>query len=348
MTPLAQSLALSPEVYPHTLDQVNDAVLFIRLTEANFARASFLDQRALAPGTKGDGVRWDAVQAAVDEAGLDEDLGFVFHSGHVGSTLLSRLIGGHPSVLSLREPLPFRVLAQAQVDVDSPESPWSPADLEARLSAFLKLWSRRFREGQLPVVKATSFCSELAAPILSRASRPRAVLMAVAPEPYLATIFAGQNNHLDIRGMATNRLRRLHERIGSPAWRLHELSYGEQVAMTWAAETAALADAAAAAGERALWLDFERLLAEPEPALAEVFAHFGREVSAAEVDALAAGPEMRRYAKAPEHGYDAALRRTVLDQARQEHAGEMRKGLAWLEQAAAAHPVIARALEARG
>jgi hypothetical protein len=251
-------------------------------------------------------------------------------------------------VLSLREPLPLRVLAQAQVEVASPESLWSPADLEARLGVFLRLWSRRFRPDQLAVVKATSFCSELAAPIASRQSAPRAVLMAVEPESYLATIFAGQNNHLDIRGMATNRLRRLHRRIGGPAWRLNELSYGEQVAMTWASETAALADAKAAAGERALWLDFDRMLIEPESTLAQVFAHFGREVAAEAVAAIVAGPEMRRYAKAPEHGYDAALRKTVLDQARREHAGELSKGLAWLDGAAAAHPLIAQTLAARG
>ncbi len=347
MTPLAQSLALSPEVYPHTLDAVNDAVYCVRLTEAEYARASFLDQRALAPGTKGDLVRWSDLAGAVEETGLEEDCGFIFHIGHVGSTLLSRLIASHPGVLSLREPLPLRVLAQAQVEVASPESLWSPADLDTRLGVFLRLWSRRFRPDQLAVVKATSFCSELAAPIVSRQSAPRAVLMTVEPETYLATIFAGQNNHIDIRGMATNRLRRLHRRIGEPVWRLHELSYGEQVAMTWASETAALAEAGAAAVERAIWLDFDRMLAEPERTLSEVFDHFGRVVPAETVAAIASGPEMRRYAKAPEHGYDATLRRTVLDQARTEHAGELSKGLAWLEAAAAAHPAIAQILAPR-
>ena len=255
MTPLAQSLALSPEVYPHTLDAVNDAVYCVRLSEADYARASFLDQRALAPRTKADLVRWNDLAAAVEDADLADDCGFIFHIGHVGSTLLSRLIGSDPSVLSLREPLPLRTLAQAQVDVATPESVWSPEGLDARLGVFLRLWSRCFRSDQLSVVKATSFCSELAAPILARPSAPGAVLMTVKPEPYLATIFAGQNNHLDIRGMASNRLRRLHRRIGGAAWRLHEMSYGEQVAMTWAAEATALAEAHLSAGERALWLD---------------------------------------------------------------------------------------------
>jgi hypothetical protein len=340
VTPLAQSLALSPEVYPHTLDVVNDAVYAVRLTETDYAAASFLDQRALTPQTRGDWIKLDALDAAAAEAGLREGCGFIFHIGHVGSTLLSRLIGGHPGVLSLREPLPFRVLAQLQTELETAESAWSGETFEARLGLFLGLWSRTFRDDQLAVVKATSFCSELAAPILARASRPKAVLMRVSPETYLATIFAGENNHLDIRGMATNRLRRLHRRIGGPAWRLHELSYGEQVAMSWASEAAALADAAAPAADRVLAVDFDAMLAAPRDTLAAVFAHFGREVPAAEIAAIAAGPDMTRYAKAPAHGYDAALRTTVLDQARREHAGEMRKAMAWLDRAASEHAVI--------
>jgi hypothetical protein len=340
VTPLAQSLALSPEVYPHTLDAVNDAVYAVRLTEADYARASFLDQRALSAQTPGEWVRLDALAAAVEEAGLEEGLGFIFHIGHVGSTLLSRLIGAHPGVLSLREPLPLRVLAQMQLELATAESAWSGEDYDARLGAFLKLWSRRFRPDQLAVVKATSFCSELAAEVLARPGAPRAVLLSVSPETYLATIFAGENNHLDIRGMAANRLRRLHRRIGGEAWRLHALSYGEQVAMSWASETASLAQAQASAGAGALAVDFDRMLAEPEAMLAAVFAHFERAVTDREVAAIASGPDMTRYAKAPEHGYDAGLRTAVLDQARREHAAEIAGGLAWLERAAAAHAVI--------
>ena len=37
---------------------------------------------------------------------------FIFHSGHVGSTLLSRLLEEVPSQLGLREPLPLRSLAE--------------------------------------------------------------------------------------------------------------------------------------------------------------------------------------------------------------------------------------------
>lgn len=346
MTPLAQSLALSPEVYPHTYDQVNDAVYGVRFTEADYAKASFLDQRCLTAQTPGDWIRWADLAAAVNEAELKEDVGFIFHIGHVGSTLLSRLIGGHPSVLSLREPLPLRMLAQIQLELPTAESVWSEADYAARVSVFLRLWSRGFRPGQLAVVKATSFCSELAAEMVARPSQPRAVLLSVAPETYMATILGGENNHFDIKGMAANRLRRLHRRIGGEAWRLHALSYGEQVAMSWASEATALAQAAAVAPDRTLAVDFDRMLADPAQVLAAVFAHFRRDVFEDEVAAAASSPDMTRYAKAPEHGYGAQVRAAVLNEARREHATELRAGLAWLERAGRAHPVISDVLPA--
>ena len=62
------------------------------------------------------------------------------------------------------------------------------------------------------------------------------------------------------------------------------------------------------------------------------------------IAAMASSPHLDRYAKAPEHRYDAALRRAVLDGARREHAVEIRRGLAWLDDAAARFPLIAALL----
>jgi hypothetical protein len=53
---------------------------------------------------------------------------------------------------------------------------------------------------------------------------------------------------------------------------------------------------------------------------------------------------MRRYSKAPEHAYDAALRRAVLDEARALHGEEIRRGLSWLEDAAAEYSAVRDAM----
>ena len=68
--------------------------------------------------------------------------------------------------------------------------------------------------------------------------------------------------------------------------------------------------------------------------------HFGIDATADEVHEIMGGPDMRRYSKAPEHAYDAALRRAVLEQAHALHAAEIRRGLAWLERAATQFSVV--------
>ena len=348
MDQLATRIKTSPEAYPHSLDVASDTVSFMTLSEADYARASFLDARVLTAASAPDAIAWPRVAAAVDEAALPERLGLIFHIGHVGSTLLSRLLGAHRNVLALREPDPYRTLARIDAELGSPDSAWDRAAFDQRLGVLLKLWSRGFRPGQLAVVKATSICCGLAAAVLARPSRPPAIFMFTRPEVYLATLFGGENNHLDIRGAAPLRERRLNRRLGGVAVRLDEMSYAQVTAMSWACEMAALADAARTAGGRVLWLDFERLLVRPQARLAEAFAHLGVAADPADIAEIVAGPELGRYSKAPEHAYDAGLRAQVLAQARGLHGDWIAEGMAWLERAGAEHPAVEVALEAAG
>jgi hypothetical protein len=207
------------------------------------------------------------------------------------------------------------------------------------------LWSRTFAQDQAAVIKATSICCEMAADVLVRPGRPSALFLFTPPEAHLATLFGGASNHLDVRAMAQGRLRRLHRRLGRPAWRLWELSYAEVAAMSWACEMTALC---AADSGQALWLDFERFLMRPQSSLKAAFAHLGLECADEDVAAIVAGPLMGRYSKAPEHAYDAALRGRVLAQARDRHGAGIREGLAWLDRAAAEFPQIAAAVEKAG
>src|SRR4051812_37836226 len=114
MHPLAPSLERSPELFPLSLDVKTDLVNLVRLTEADYARASFLDDRALDRQTARRQLPVGELEAAVADTGLGENCSFIFHIGHVGSTLLSRLLGGHPAVFALREPAILRSLAQVR------------------------------------------------------------------------------------------------------------------------------------------------------------------------------------------------------------------------------------------
>jgi len=344
MDALAQSLARSPELFPHSLDVRTDTFGFIGLGRADYRRASFLDDRILAPHTLRRTLAWNQVERAVADAGLKEASHYIFHIGHVGSTLLSRLLGEQPGVMALREPAILRTLAQIRGEPAFERQIWGTDGFERRLSALLKLWSRTFEPGDRAVVKTTSFVSELAGELLDRPSGPRALLMYASPESYMATILGGANAPQEARRLAPERLRRLQGRAGE---KVPTPGIGEIVAMSWACEMTALLAAKTIAGGRALLLDFDAFLARPAEMLAQAALHL--DVPACEQDIAKAigGPEMRRYSKAPEFAYDAALRREVQNQARATFGAEITRGLVWLDQLARRHPSIKAALDQR-
>ena len=333
MNGIQESLVRSPQMFPHLLDPRSDSVSFVDLTRAEYEKASFLDGRILTPQTQIRTLPWRNVAEAVESAGLKERCGLIFHIGHVGSTLLSRLIGAHPGAFALREPGILRTFAQIMSEPAGMPATWNGDDIERRLSSMIKLFSRTFDGGQLAVIKATSFVSELAEALLARASRPRAVLMYVSPESYIATILGGPNSREEAKILAPSRLRRLHKRLGRDVWSAASLSEGERLALAWVCEMSGLAAAAGSAGERVVRVNFDEFLVDPSSLLG-IFRHFGIDANAAEVRTIIDGPDMRRYSKAPEYAYDRALRAAVLNQARELHGHEIRRGLAWLDRAA--------------
>ena len=76
-------------------------------------------------------------------------------------------------------------------------------------------------------------------------------------------------------------------------------------------------------------------LAQPPLILLAALRHLGIDATPGEAETILRGPHMHRYSKAPEHAYDAGLRSEVLNEARAAHGAEIRRGLAWLERAAA-------------
>jgi hypothetical protein len=115
--------------------------------------------------------------------------------------------------------------------------------------------------------------------------------------------------------------------------------------MSWLCEMSALRRAADGHAARVLWVDFDDFLGEPRAGLEAILRALGARPEVRETEALVAGSLMRQYSKAPEHAYDAALRREVLASAELEHAPEIRRGMQWLGQAAGRHALLRRAFE---
>jgi hypothetical protein len=312
-------LTASPELFPLSLDPASDRVRLVRLSGVDYEKASFLDGRLDAPMA----AEVPFAELAQATAGLPLACDWIFHAGHVGSTLLSRLLGGHPRVFSLREPQILRTLAVAEAVGD---------DLDPRLETFQRLFSRTWGVPKRALVKATSLVTGLAPRLLAQNTEARALLMTVAPETYLATIFSGANFG-DVAQAAPLRLARLNARAGGARWSLEALSPGELAAMSWAADMAVFADLARSAPGRTLTMDFEAFLADPRAGLGAALAHLHGGADPDWAARLAASPYLQRYSKAPEYGYGPDLRRQVLAQARIKAAEEIARGMAWLEAA---------------
>lgn len=334
----------SPDSYPQKLDLVRDCFLLIQFGEDAYRAASFLDDRILGPASRGVWLSIDRVAARAQLSGNTRPLHFIFHTGHVGSTLVSRLLDETGVVLSLREPLPLRALAEAHDTLQRPESLLGQSRFDLLLDTLMRLWSRGYAATRCVVVKATSSAARLAPVVLDRYQNSHAIYLGLQAEPALATLLAGQNSPIDLRGHAAERMRRLHAWIQTPLTPIHGLSLGELAAMSWLTESLTQRETLERHPGRVLGVDFDRFLADLPAGLQRLLTHLSLPADHDAVDRLTRSSVLTRYSKAPEHPYGPALRATILDQARRIHREELARGMRWLEQIAKTEDVAAAVL----
>lgn len=322
----AQDIAGSPAWLP--LECADSGTMrLVRLDESAYRAASFLDRRIL--GSAPEQTVCPTAVVAQAAATLVPGAHYLFHIGHVGSTLVSRLVGECAGFFSVREPAMLRAVAS------NPTRNFGGLDLVGVLSLLARTW----RGDQRALIKATSFVGEIAEPILEIDRDSRAIFMYTPAPAYLRCILGGPNSRVEARTLAPSRLARLRRRL-APAAPEEPRSEGEWIAMSWLAEMASLRTAADRFGSRVLWCDFDEFLSAPAAVLERLLHSLGATPSASEVETLVAGPIMHRYSKAPEHAYDAALRRSVLESAEREHGAEIRRGTQWLARLAGRHTLI--------
>lgn len=337
MNDLLSRLATDSNVLIHQIDPGPDRVAVVALSDDQIRNAAFLDGRALTPQTQGCMTSWNDVAAAA--AHLPQTMPMmIFHVGHCGSTLISKLIEAAGGPRGMREPLPLRVFAAMEANLSEGLSVWSRDDLHSRMALFL----RSCAKNPATAVKATSICNNLIAPALTAGAGPM-LFVYVSAETYVTAMLGGENAHFDIYGSLEFRLRRLRKLCEDNIGNLTDFSLGEMAAICWACETATAAQAIRDANGAVLTMDFDRFLKTPAETLSTILAHFGAPQDEAKIQAALSGPLMRQYSKAPEHQFSPDFRAQLLAQYRREQGEEIDKGLAWLENQAGRYPAIAEA-----
>ncbi len=344
---LRELLPVSPDAYPQKVDLASERVLVIRMDARAYRAASFLDDRVLGPGTQGGWFSGAAVAEAARRVRVERPLHFIFHAGHVGSTLVSRLLDETAAVLPLREPLPLRAIAEAADVLGLPESLLSESQFQALLDLCLRLWRRGYDATHAVILKATSTAARHGGRLLDASQQSRAIYLNLAAEPYLATLLGGADSAIDMRGHAPGRMRRLVARYGHPVAPLHALSIGELAALGWLVESLTARDLLESFPGRVLALDFDGFLADVEDGLGRVLRHFGLAGNEQLLARISASPVLRQYSKAPELPFPAGERVARLAESRRINRDEIAKGLAWLEKLARQDDSVATLLAGR-
>ncbi|AMO71657.1 hypothetical protein [Sphingorhabdus sp. M41] len=332
--------AQDASLFPHLADLAKDQVLLSTMSEAAFRQASFLDQRILTPELQRQIVSWPDIPS-LPPSSLNKPH-YIFHVGHVGSTLISRLLGELDDFLALREPAILRQLAEVQV-VKPADIGWSEQELATRLTQVENWLSRVFHANQRVMIKASSFVSPLAKNLL--ADNGTALFLFASLDRYLPTILAGDASKQEAAALAELRLLRLERHCGESLASKETLSLAQTAALGWLCEMVTLCDAEHHCPDANIaWMDFDDFLHQPAEQLQIAASHFGRHLSMEDSRSLVSSPIMTSYSKAPEYDYSASLREELLAEAAQIHADDIRQTLLWVNQLARRFPVVGAAI----
>ena len=323
----------TPDLLPWQLDIPGARLLLALVSESTYRDASFLDQRLNLDG------KLQAMWAPLERLLADRHsaghtasaAGFIFHVGHCGSTLLSRLLGENPALLQLREPLSLRALAETERLLDDEDAPITRLEWQALSDLLLQLLARTYREDQMAVIKPSSNCNNLLEPLLRRHPGHRAIFLYLNLKAYLANVLRPQSRGA-LHAFARERAYDLRRFMPQAGFTLQDLSPGRLGALNWATSMAQVLHVQddKALATRVRVVEFETFLRDPVDTLSGLFLFLGKPVSRQTATAIVNSGHMSSYAKDPRVGYTPELRAADIELSTQAHKTDIEDAVGWL------------------
>lgn len=330
-----------PSWYLGNIDIPGQKAIITHFSESHYRAVSFLDER----GLTADSVLYEYQlqefqKNFCNNAPGSNKLGFIFHIGHCGSTLLSRALAASNAFLPLREPLPIRTLADYLRNQENSTCELSSADWEKLASTVLSAMSRRFNDAQLPIIKATSTCNNLIHPLLAENAERKAILLFIPLDRYLATILSSDMGLRDARIQAASAEIDWKAMQDQGQVRLSALQPAEIISLEWLSNMAYFLRAKTEFPSQVYLLDFEGFLSDYADQLKKLCRFLGRsgdsEILIAEYLSIAG-----RYSKRPKVSYSASAREARLALARTNFDAPIRVGMGWAESRISETPWLA-------
>lgn len=342
---LYTTLFEGPELLPWQLDIPGSRLLLALMDEAVYRSATFLDQRLNLDG------RIQAIWAPLPQLTADAQAGgrrqapaaFLFHIGHCGSTLLTRLLGDDPRLLPLREPLSLRGLAESERLIGADGAPLDRAGWDALRELLLILLTRSYRQDQRAFIKPSSNCNNLIAPVLASQSGHKAIFLYLNLQSYLANLLRPQSRNA-LYVFADDRAADLKRFLPGRDIRFEGLTPARLGALNWTASMAQLVHVQGDAGfaPRVQAVEFEDFLKSPAETLLGLSRFIGAPLEPDQVERTLASGHMGRYAKDLRFAYTPEVRQADLRQSMEMHRAEIDDAVRWLADTLAGVPGLSR------
>jgi len=329
--PLLAGLRNNPDFLLQDFDFVNRRALVVRVNEARYREASFLDDRIFKPNMEGYWFPLDAVAEILNDLTVPTPH-YIFQVGHCGSTLISRLLAELPGNLAVREPITLLALAIVRRKLGGPSANLNETEWKQLLDVTLRALGRTYRPGDHAIIKATSTAGNLVETLAQTpANMPQMLLVYITLESLLATMLRSPDLRESIRAESPVWVGDFIRLTRREDMHLNDLNDAQQIAVKWLTLMLLFTRAASAFPAQTQLLNFDDFLKDPAVQLSTIAQHFRLKPSADQIATLVTGPLMHSYSKIPSQRFNPSQREQELREARQQFKDEIQSGLQWVE-----------------
>jgi len=343
-----QALARGPELFLRDIDPGRNAAILSPMSEDSYRRSSFLGSRLTRDGERDFVVPVDALIQILSETGRPEGhINYIFHVGHCGSTLLSRLLGELDEFHALREPAVLMGLSRSYRALGESGFDMTRERWQMLYDLAVALLSRTWRPDQTALVKATSHAGNLIPMLMNQTGKEKALFLYTDLETYLVTMLRSHTRNENRLYAKEFRIREFMSLAPSRSGDFDDYPDAHIAAMTWLlhAREFDLACADTDTASRVLVMSFEEYLADPPKHLGRICQFMDAPIGADVLQDLLYGPAATSHAKLPDSDFDATKRKSELDVARKKSSQEIDAGMTWARQVCSEEPAFAGLIE---
>ncbi|UCC13658.1 MAG: hypothetical protein JSW21_09800 [Gammaproteobacteria bacterium] len=329
------TMLTSPALFLRDLDPLRGIATFTPMSEESYRDSAFLDNRIQRAGPRDIAIDLDDLLDLVQaRPRRRRPIHYIFHIGHCGSTLLSRILGARKRFLALREPPLLMGLSRSMRALDRPGFPISRERWESLLALSLWMLSKTWQPEQTVLIKPTSQAGRLIPVLMDYTGLEKAVLLYVDLETHLPMILRPHTRRETQLFAADYAVREFSDLAPGYPDSPDQYSVAQLAVMSWLLHVRELADitSQASTAARVLPLHFEAFLRQPGDVVVEICRFFDQPVRHGELERLVSPDLLQRAAKNTDQSYGQDHRQQEIKTAQIRYRKEIEEGLAWADR----------------